>query len=119
MNKFRLTQSNYSEFYRDNKNLVLFIEEGIGKLAHDMWDEDHINYEEAFDTIFDDIKGEGEFYMPENLSFVLSDPRIIEGLREYAERGLQETVEEIRSSQEPYDPLPIDLLINLHPSQRN
>jgi hypothetical protein len=116
----KITPENYTEFYTKNRQLVIFAETGITRLAHDSWDQDHIDYTEAFATIFDDLWDVmSQSYIHPEFLFILGDPEMIKAMKLFCEEGLEMTVKDIREAEEDFDDLPVNLLLNLHPAQRN
>lgn len=92
---------NYTEFFRLNRELVLFTEQALHDLAEDNFHEDGLHPENAFETIFDDYLWAEN---PENKtpSIYLHDDWYFFGdtvreLRVFCEKGFEETVSEMRA----------------------
>ena len=92
----RITRVNYPEFYRENRQLMIFVDSEIHRIATDLYEDEHYTaYEEAFHTIFDELECEDYPGVYIHDTFVLTGP-LVGAIQMYCEDGMQETIEEMR-----------------------
>lgn len=103
----KITDANYGDFFRANTAMMRFTERHILALAEDNWREDFIDFDETFDTIFDEYGlDNGSYDVPRDGArhgFGVTAEQA-EALKEYCSTGLEEMIDEWRNESRTTSP---------------